>query len=167
MNALDKWKSFWEAEADWARAPRVGPWDQTDRMNRQLGSLLGLASLRGDGGREEGITTTEWVPLVDIAEDDKEYLVKAELPELKKEEVKVNVENGVLTLSGERKFEKEEKTTKYHRVERAYGSFKRGFNLPDDVDTAKVSAEFKDGVLKVHLPKSANSKPKSIEIKVT
>jgi HSP20 family protein len=133
----------------------------------ELGQPLRIYALAGDGGREEGITTTEWAPLVDISEDDKEYLVKADLPELKKEEVKLRVENGVLTLSGERKFQKEEKTTKHHRVERAYGSFTRSFSLPDDVEAAKVNAEFKDGVLKVHLPKSANSKPKSIEIKVT
>jgi HSP20 family protein len=168
MKALSKWKPFWEAESDWPfLGSRLNALGELERMQRNLGSLFGSTPLRGDGGREEGITTTEWAPLVDISEDDKEYLVKADLPELKKDEVKLRVENGVLTLSGERKFQKEEKTTKHHRVERAYGSFTRSFSLPDDVEAAKVNAEFKDGVLKVHLPKSANSKPKSIEIKVT
>ena len=75
------------------------------------------------------MTVSQWAPLVDIAEDDKEYLIKVELPEVKKEDVKVTVENGVLTITGERKFEKEEKGKKYHRVERAYGSFMRSFTL--------------------------------------
>lgn len=112
------------------------------------------------------MTVSEWTPLVDITEDEKEYLIKAELPEVKKEDVKVTVEDGVLTITGERKFEKEEKDKKYHRIERAYGSFMRSFTLPDTAAGDKVSAEFKDGVLKVHLPKSPEAKPKSIDVKV-
>jgi len=104
---------------------------------------------------------------VDIAEDDKEYVITAELPEIKKEGVKVTVESGVLTISGERKFEKEEKGKKYHRIERAYGSFVRSFTVPDDADGSKVSAEFKEGVLRVHMPKSEKARPKSVEIKVS
>jgi len=86
------------------------------------------------------------------------------LPELKREDVKVTVENGVLTISGERKFEKEEKKRKYHRVERGYGTFLRSFTLPDDADTSKVKAEFKNGLLTVHLAKSERAKPKQIEV---
>jgi HSP20 family protein len=112
------------------------------------------------------MTVSEWTPLVDITEDEKEYLIKAELPEVKKEDVKVTVENGVLTMTGERKFEKEQKDKKYHRIERSYGSFMRSFSLPDAAAGDKVSAEFKDGVLKVHLPKSPEAKPKSIDVKV-
>ena len=148
MNPLAKWNPFRELE---------------DIQNR-LSSLFGRTSLRGLG--EETMTISEWTPLVDIVEDDKEYLIKAELPEVKKEEVKVTVENGVLTITGERKFEKEEKNKKYHRVERAYGSFMRNFTLPQDAAGDKISAEFKDGVPKVHLPKSAEAKPKSIDVKV-
>ena len=85
---------------------------------------------------------------------------------MKKEDVKVAVENGVLTISGERKSEKEEKNKKFHRIERAYGSFERSFIVPDDADADKVIAEFKDGVLRVHLPKSEKAKPKQIEVKV-
>ena len=103
---------------------------------------------------------------MDITEDDKEYLMKADLPEMKKEEIKVNVEDGVLSVSGERKTEKEEKNKKFHRIERSYGTFQRSFTLPDDADGAKVAAEFKDGVLKVHLPKNAIAKPKAIAVKV-
>lgn len=78
----------------------------------------------------------------------------------------MTVQDDVLTLSGERKYEKEEKGKKYHRVERAYGSFERSFTLPDDADGTKVSAEFKDGVLKIHLPTSEKAKPKAIEVKI-
>ena len=92
--------------------------------------------------------------------------MKADLPEMKKDEIKVNVENGVLSVSGERKAEKEEKNKKFHRIERSYGSFLRSFTLPEDADGAKVAAEFKDGVLKVHLPKSSAAKPKAVEVKV-
>ena len=112
------------------------------------------------------MTVAQWTPLMDISEDNNEYLVKAELPELKKEEVKVNVENGELTISCERKSEKEEKGKKFHRIERSYGSFLRSFTLPESVNADKVSAEFKDGMLSVHLPKDEKAKPKSIEVKV-
>ena len=104
--------------------------------------------------------------MADISEDEKEYLIKTELPDLKREDVKVTVENGVLTISGERKFEKEEKKRKYHRVERGYGSFARSFTLPDDAEGNMVKAEFKNGVLMVHLPKNEKAKPKQIEVKV-
>lgn len=107
------------------------------------------------------------VTAVDITEDEKEYVIKAELPDIKKENVKLTVHDNVLAISGERKYEKEEKDKKYHRVERAYGSFLRSFTLPEDADGSKVAAEFKDGILNVHLPKSAQAKPKSIEVKIS
>jgi len=137
--------------------------DLEDIQNR-LSPWFGRIALRGGG--DETMTTSAWAPLVDITEDDKEYLIKVELPEIKKEDVKVTVENGTLTISGERKFEKEEKDKKYHRVERAYGSFVRSFVLPEGTDGSKVSAEFRDGVLKLHLPKSEQAKPKFILVKV-
>jgi len=113
------------------------------------------------------MAVAQWAPLVDIIEDDKEYLIKVDLPEVKKEDVKITVQEGVLVITGERKIEKEEKGKRYHRLERAYGSFARSFTLPDDSDGSKVNAEFKDGVLKVHLAKSEKAKPKQIEVKVT
>ncbi|HSL02419.1 MAG TPA: Hsp20/alpha crystallin family protein [Nitrospiraceae bacterium] len=85
---------------------------------------------------------------------------------MKKEDVRLTMENEVLAISGERNFEKEDKGKKYHRIERAYGSFVRSFSLPEDADGGKVTAEFKDGMLHVHLPKSQKAKPKAIEIKV-
>jgi HSP20 family protein len=118
------------------------------------------------GEKKEAIAVAEWSPLVDISEDDKEYVVKAELPEMKKEEIKISVHDDVLSITGERKYEKEEKGKKYHRVERSYGSFMRSFTLPEDADGSKVHAEYKDGVLTVSLPKSEKAKPKSIEVKI-
>lgn len=150
MTALTRWNPFREME---------------ELQNRLLSVFNLTTPRRGDG--QESITVAEWIPLVDIVEDDREYLIKAELPEMRKEDVKVTVENGVLTISGERKLEKEEKGKKYHRIERAYGSFVRSFTLPDDADADKVSAEFKDGVLKVHVAKSEAAKPKQIEVKVS
>ena len=110
---------------------------------------------------------TEWTPLVDVTEDEKEYVIKTELPEVKKEDVKVTVEDGTLRITGERKLEKEEEGKRYHRIERAYGSFERSFMLPEGTQPDKLTADYKDGVLKVHLPKSVEVKPKPLEVKVT
>jgi HSP20 family protein len=134
-------------------------------LERRLASLLGTREAPGHGGKE-ALTVAQWSPLVDITVDDKEYLIKAELPDMKKEDVRLTVENEVLAISGERTFEKEEKWKKYHRIERAYGSFVRSFSLPEDADGNKVSADYKDGMLHVHLPKSQKAKPKAIEITV-
>src|SRR6266508_6826709 len=143
---------------------RWEPLQEMEEFQNRLSTLFGRPQRRGNG-REE-ITLPEWTPLADIAEDEKEYLIKAELPELRKEDVKVTVENGVLTISGERKFENEEKNKKYHRVERGYGSFVRTLALPDDADADKVKAAFKQGILEVHLPKNEKAKPKQIEVNV-
>src|SRR5438552_13241102 len=150
MQTLTRWEPFREME---------------DFQNR-LSTLFGRPLRRTNGHGREDITLADWMPLADITEDDKEYLIKAELPEMKKEDVKVTVENGVLTISGERKFEQEEKKKKYHRVERGYGTFMRSFTLPDDADFNKVNAQFKNGVLMVHVPKSERAQPKQIEVKV-
>lgn len=145
---------------------RWDPFRELDELQTRLSALFGRAPVRKNGSKDEALAVAEWAPVVDIVEDENEYLIKAELPEVKKEEVKVTVQDDVLTISGERMFEKEEKGRKYHRMERAYGSFARSFTLPEDADGEKVAAEFKDGVLKVHLPKSEQAKPKSIEVKI-
>ena len=150
MNSLNRWDPFKELED----------------LQHRFSNLLGRSPVRRQDGKEEAITVAEWAPLVDITEDTKEYLIKAELPEVKKEDVKVTVEQGVLTITGERKFEKEEKDKKYHRVERSYGSFVRSFSVPDDADAEKVTAEFRDGVLKVHLGKAEQVRPRQVEVKV-
>ncbi len=141
------------------------PFQDLERFSSQLSELFGSgANNRND--RRTTNTLASWAPLVDIHEDDKEYLIKAELPEVEKDQVKVTVENGVLTLSGERKLEQEERNAKHHRIERFYGSFARSFVVPDNADGSRITADFKNGVLRVHLPKSEEAKPKQIEIHV-
>jgi HSP20 family protein len=115
---------------------------------------------------DEALFTADWMPAVDVEETEKEYLIKADLPDVKREHVKVTVNDGMMTMEGERKLEKEEKGKTFHRIEREYGRFVRRFTLPDGVDEAKVMAEFKDGVLNVHVPKSPVMKPKAVEVKV-
>jgi len=157
MNTLLRW--------DPLNRTRWNPFKDREDMENRLATMFAARESTGNGGKE-ALTVAQWSPLVDITEDEKEYLIKAELPDMKKEDVRLTVENGVLAISGERKFEKEEKGKKYHRVERAYGSFVRSFSLPEDADGSKVTADFKEGMLQVHLPKSEKAKPKSIEIKV-
>lgn len=152
MNGLTKWDPF----RDW------DPFRELNEFQNRLSSVFGRSG--SQKGNEAALS--QWSPPVDILEDDKEFVVKAELPDIKKEDVRVMVENGVLTISGERKFEREENKRRYHRVERSYGSFSRSFSLPEGADPAKVHAEFKDGVLQVHMTKSEASKPKQIEVKV-
>jgi HSP20 family protein len=131
------------------------------RLNRFFGEEIGFLP---EG--EENISLSTWAPICDIFENENEVVVKAELPGLNKENVKVGVENNVLTIYGERKFEEETKRENYHRLERSYGDFIRRFTLPNYVDVGKIRAEFKEGVLNVTLPKRAEVKPKQVEVKV-
>jgi HSP20 family protein len=146
---------------------RTNVWDPFPELNElqnRLNTLFGRTALRPANG-EETLAVADWAPAVDISEDEKEFIIKAELPGLKREEVKVTVEDGVLSISGERKTEKEEKNKKFHRVERSYGSFLRSFTLPEGADASKVNAEFAEGVLNVHLAKTPKAQPKTIEVK--
>jgi HSP20 family protein len=145
---------------------RWDPYRELDELQSRLATMFGRAPVRKDGSKDEAMTVAEWAPLVDIMEDENEYLIKVELPEVKKEDVKVTVQNNILTITGKRMSEKEENGKKWHRVERAYGSFARSFTLSEDADGEKVFAEFKNGVLSVHLPKSEKAKPKSIDVKI-
>jgi HSP20 family protein len=117
-------------------------------------------------GEPHSLTVEDWSPEVDISEDDRGYLLKADLPEMKKEDVRVTVEDGILCVSGERKSEKEDQKRKFHRIERSFGNFRRSFTLPEDADSTKVTAEFRDGVLKVHLPTTPIARSKAIQVKV-
>ena len=129
-----------------------------DRMNHLFGDVYGR--------RDEG-SMSRWVPAVDIYENEKKALVlKAELPDVKRENVSVTVENNTLTLSGERKFDTDVRKDSFHRIERAYGTFTRSFSLPATVDNSKVAAEFKDGVLTVTLPYREEAKPRTINVEV-
>lgn len=112
-------------------------------------------------------TSCRWCPAVDVTESEKELVVSADLPGIDPQQVEITVQENILTLSGERKAESESKDESYHRVERAYGSFTRSFVLPSTVDETKVSAEYKDGVLRVHLPKREEAKPRKIDVKLS
>jgi HSP20 family protein len=134
-----------------------------DRLNRVFDDAF-----RGTprGNDDEWALGGSWAPSVDIFEHEGNLVLKAELPGVDPKDVDVRVENNVLTLRGERKFESEVKREKYHRVERAYGTFSRSFTLPNVVDTEKIKAEYKDGVLQVTLPQREEAKPKQIQVSV-
>lgn len=144
-----------------------GQSSKMETFQHNLDSLLRHSSTLHRGTRQEPEVAPEWSPLVDISEDEKEYLIKAELPEVRREDLKVTAEAGTLTIMGERRFENGEQGKKYHRVERRYGTFGRTFLLPPDASPAKVSAEFKEGVLTVHLVKDEKANPQQIEIEVS
>jgi HSP20 family protein len=138
-----------------------------EAQNRLSRFFLGGFPNRIGNGEIPSLTVADWSPEVDISEDDHGYLLKADLPEMKKDDVKVTVEDGVLSVSGERKLEKEDRKKKFHRIERCFGTFRRTFTLPEDADSTKVTAEFRDGVLKVHLPTTTTAKSKATQVKVT
>ena len=145
---------------------RYEPLQELEEIQNRLSSFFGRSPGRRRNGHGD-LALADWAPTADISEDENEYVIKAELPELKKEDVKVTAEAGTLTIMGERRFEKEEKGKRYHRVERAYGTFARSFTLPNIVDTTSIKAEFKDGVLRVTMPKREEAKPKQISIQVS
>jgi HSP20 family protein len=128
-------------------------------MNRMFHEFFG-----GGNGDAAGTGLGAWTPAVDIHETEDGFVIKAELPGVSKDDVSVDVHQNTLTLRGQRKHEAEVKQDKYHRVERAYGTFQRSFVLPTVVDQDKVQATYKDGVLELHLPKSEAAKPKRIAI---
>jgi HSP20 family protein len=135
-------------------------------QNRLSRFFLGGFPNRMGSGEIPSLAVADWSPEVDISEDDHGYLLKADLPEMKKDDVRVTVEDGILSVSGERKTEKEDHKKKFHRIERSFGTFRRSFTLPEDADSTKVTAEFRDGVLKVHLPTTPVAKSKAIQVKV-
>jgi HSP20 family protein len=115
---------------------------------------------------EEGLAPGSWSPPVDIYETDENIILQAELPGIERKDITLEVKDDVLTLKGDRKFEKEVKQENYHRVERSYGSFQRSFTLPSNIKRDKVEAEFKDGILEVILPKVEEAKPRQIKVEV-
>lgn len=143
------------------RLTRWEPFREMDELLKGFGPLFGRMPITRTG---EGVE--EFMPLADIVERDKEYLIKLDLPEVPKEDVKVLFDDGVLTIRGERKVEKEEKGDKVHRTERYYGLFERSFVLPEDVDAKAIRAESKDGVLTIHLPRMAVEKARPVAITV-
>src|ERR1700738_456895 len=133
-----------------------------NRFNRFWGGFPN----RTGSGETHSLTVADWSPEVDISEDDRGYLLKADLPEMKKDDVKVTVEDGILCVSGERKSEKEDQKRKFHRVERAFGNFRRSFTLPEEADSTRVTEELRDVVVKVHLPPMTKARSKALEVNV-
>jgi HSP20 family protein len=145
--SLIKWQPFGELD---------------DAFNRLM---PGFFSRPARFGVENGGNYT-WAPSADISETDQEYLIRAELPAVKKEDVKVTLDEGMITISGERKEDKETKDEKFHRVESFRGAFSRSFSVPENIDDKGIRAESRDGVLTVHLPKTRGQTPKKVEVKV-
>ena len=142
------------------------PLRELEDFQHRILSAFSPARTTQDGGNQR-MTNLEWVPLVDITEADDSYLILAEIPQVEKDDVKVTVENGTLNIRGERRLEKvDEAKTRYHRLERAYGAFARSFSLPPDADPSRVEAQFRDGVLRLRVPKSEEARPKQIEVQV-
>jgi HSP20 family protein len=139
------------------------PFSELEDVSYRLNSLFGRLPARAESGQ---LALSDWTPSVDISETDAAYLIKAEIPEVGKENVKVTLQDGMLTIAGERKQEKEEKNKKFHRIERSFGSFTRSFRVPDDADANAVTAQFKDGMLNVTLPKSGKHESKSVNVKI-
>jgi len=143
---------------------KYNPVTEIESLQSRMNSLFGRPLVRGMG--DDFLSTKEWILPVDVREDEKEYVITAELPGLKKEDLKITLKDGALKITGERKMEKEEKGVKYHRIERSYGAFERSFVVPEGAQSDKVEAEFHDGLLKVHLPKGKEARPKALEIAI-
>jgi HSP20 family protein len=144
---------------------RWDPFRELEDMRNRLDRFFGRAPVPVEGGKE-AMSVADWVPVVDITEDQEAYVIKAELPEIDKKNVNLTVQDGVLTIRGERRGEKEESGKKFHRIERSYGKFVRTFTLPDDANEENVSASFKDGVLTIQIAKTEKAKPRAIDVKV-
>ena len=145
MTTLDRWEPFRGTSPD-------------SQLNRLFNDFFGRAS------QDQNLTT--WAPAVDIYEGEHELVVKADLPDIKPEELDVRVESNILTIRGDRKFEKKVDEKNYLRVERAYGSFARSFSLANTVNTEAIKADYKDGVLTLSIPKREEAKPKQIKVNV-
>ena len=146
MATLDRWEPFRGTSPE-------------NQLNRLFSDFFGRAS------QEQNLTS--WAPAVDIYEGEHELVVKADLPDIRPEELDIRVENNILTIRGERKFEKKVDEKNYLRVERAYGSFARSFALANTVNTDAIKADYKDGVLTLSVPKREEAKPKQIKVTVT
>jgi len=141
-------------------------WEPFRELNTLQSRLNRLFEEQTRGGSEESLTAGAFVPPVDVYEDEHSIQLKLEVPGIEEKDLDIKVENNVLTVSGERKFEKEEKEENFRRVERRYGSFTRSFTLPNTVNPEDVSADYSNGVLKIKLGKRAEAKPKQIKVNI-
>lgn len=138
-------------------------------VEREFNKLFNTFNRRfgfDDRATNEELENAVWSPLTDIAENKDQYILKMDLPGVSKENLKLSYSDGELIINGERKQEKEDKDSKYHRIERTYGKYFRSFSLPQTIQADKINAEFNDGQLTVTVPKSEEAKPKELEIKV-
>ena len=142
---------------------RWNPWKEMSVLQNRMNSLFSEPFFRS-GREDDELTMGAWYPAVDMFDNDDKVVLKAELPGMKKDDFSIDVEDRVLTLSGQRNYDNEVKEENYYRRERACGNFKRAFHLPADVDADNIKAEFKDGVLKVEIPKPEEKKPKKITV---
>ena len=146
----------------WEPKTSLSPWRDffhANRMNRWFDGFF-------DGNGDEDATMIRWRPAVDIEESENEFTVAAELPGMTKDDIELTIKDNILTLKGEKKTQTEKKDGEVYLSERCFGSFQRSFNLSNGVDAGKVKAEFKDGILTIHLPKVEEAKPKTVEIAV-
>jgi HSP20 family protein len=140
-----------------------GPFQNLSTLQEQVNRLFESKFQ----GRGDDSALTTWAPAVDIYETENELVMRADLPGINEKDLDVRVENNMLTVRGERKFEQQVKEDNYLRIERTYGSFSRSFGLPNSVNTEAIKADYKNGVLTVELPKRAESKPKQVKVNVT
>jgi HSP20 family protein len=145
---------------------RVIKWEPFRDIDDMFDRVFADAMRRWPRGSNEERRVYDWAPAADVSETEKEYLIKAELPEVRKDDLNITVQEGVLTLAGERRQEQREDNEKLHRVERFHGTFSRRFTLPDDADEQGISAESKDGVLVIHIPKHKVAQPETRQIQV-
>ncbi len=141
-------------------------WDPFRELSNLQNRVNGLFQDVNRGQQDDLLSTGNFVPAVDIYEDEHKIILKLEVPGIDQKDVDIQLENNTLTISGERKFEKEEKEENFHRIERRYGSFARSFVLPNSVDPENITAEYVDGVLRVNLAKRAEAKPKQIKVNI-
>ena len=144
--------------------PRWNPISQVDALQRDINSLFNDA-LSGKRSRQES-NDAMWAPAVNTYEDKDAFVISCDLPGLKQSDIKLNLDKNVLTISGSRKLDNEDKMENYQRVESYFGTFNRSFTLPATVDSEKIDANMENGVLKIRLPKKEESKPRQIEIKL-
>jgi HSP20 family protein len=154
------------------------PTQEMTRWSSEVPAFRGLESLRRDMNRmfdeffrgdilaDESFFGRDWTPPVDVVENDNAFILKAELPGMNKDDVKITLENNLLTIRGEKKNETEKKEGNFHRVERSYGMFERSFTIPGTITASEIDAQYKDGILTLTLPKAAEAKPKLIDVKV-
>jgi len=144
----------------------VVKWDPFREMEEMMDRWYTASPVKSLLRRNDSLMMSDWMPSIDVKENKEAFMIKAELPGVEKENVSVTYEDGVLTIKGEKKVEKEEKDDKTHHVECSYGSFMRSFTLPGEIKADKIEASYKDGILKLRIPKSEESRKKQMDIAI-